>query len=588
MKNILIGLGFICCANTTGWSQYDIDYTRDLDILKKLPQEKVYVNHTGPVVFSGDYIYFSFQCFNAQNSRPSSFSKLGYVTLVNKKREHIFEQKILLDSGRGQGEFFVSTNIPSGVYKLLGYTQWMKNNGIEQVFKDDIVIINPYLVDQTSLLFNSDKNVISEKKEVGPIPKVDSSVVGITLKKTLYRTREKVQLGLKNYKGYLGNGTYSIKVREKSRLSPKTKMNAISFAKDYLNVDKVADLKSMDSIFLPEQYGELLSGTVRDANTGQPLIDTPVIVSLPGKDFILKSVITDKEGNFSTYVREDYQESSVLLQIDDTDRQVDIELKSPRKLNLTNLEFADYTIDQGMANAIKLRSIYNQIENQYFPLKPDSVLLERPSNPFNSGNSMVFALDDYTRFSTFQETLIEILNIAGYRKNPKGNDYIRITQDFKKFNEKLNDFPALVLFDGVYISDHSMVKDYNAKKIKSISLIRDQFQLGNAEYNGIMYVETMDGDYFKDYNAQDGVLLTLNKPIPQKNYYVQSYDGSRPFERVPDCRTLLFWKPNVVIDGNGKDFQFFTSDITGEYEIMVDGFTTYGKPISFSRSITVK
>lgn len=588
MKQILIGLGFVVCMNTMAWSQYDVNYAKDLDILKKLPQEKVYVNHTGPVVFSGDYIYFAFQCFNAQNSRPSSQSKLGYIALANDKKEYIFEQKILLKSGLGQGDYFVSTDIPSGVYKLLGYTQWMKNNGLEQVFQDDIVIINPYSNDQSSLLHDSENKDSTEKKEVKSIQMMDSSVVGITLEKTRYRTREKVQLGLKNYKGYLGNGTYSIKVREKSRISPKTKMNAISFAKDYLNVDKVADLKSVDSIFLPEHYGELLFGSVRDANTGQPLTNKPVIVSLPGKEFVLRSVMTDQAGNFFTYLREDYKESSILLEITDTERQVDIEVKSPRKLDLSNLEFGKYIIDKEMAQAIKMRSIYNQIENQYFSLKPDSILQESPSNPFNNENSMVFVLDDYTRFSTFKETLVEILNIAGYRRNPKGKEYIRINQDFKRFNEKLNDFPAIVLFDGVYISDHGSVKEYNARKIKSISLIRDQFQLGNAEYQGIMYVETIDADYFNDYSAQNGVVLSLNKPMPKKNYYLQSYDDSRYFERVPDCRTLLFWKPNAVIDGNGLDFEFFTSDITGEYEIMVDGFTTYGKPISFSRTIIVQ
>ena len=44
----------------------------------------------------------------------------------------------------------------------------------------------------------------------------------------------------------------------------------------------------------------------------------------------------------------------------------------------------------------------------------------------------------------------------------------------------------------------------------------------------------------------------------------------------------------MVVDGNSLDFEFYTSDITGEYEIMVDGFTTYGKPISFSKTIEIK
>ena len=179
------------------------------------------------------------------------------------------------------------------------------------------------------------------------------------------------------------------------------------------------------------------------------------------------------------------------------------------------------------------------------------------------------------------------MNNAGYRNNPDGNDYIRIAQDFETYNEDFNSFPAIVLFDGVYITNHEAMKDYDARNIKSISLIRDQFQLANTEYQGIMSVETFDGDYYEQYNWKNGSVNSITKPNPNKNYFVQTY-ASDSFDRIPDYRTLLFWKPNIVIDDNSLDFEFYTSDIKGEFEIIVDGFTTYGKPISFSRSIFVE
>ncbi|MEM1258147.1 MAG: hypothetical protein AAGH81_06440 [Bacteroidota bacterium] len=570
-----------------GHSQYVIKSVEDLKSLKQLPQEKVFVNHTGPIIFTGEYLYYSFQCFNAQNSRPSSVSRVGYVALVNEKKEYVLEQKIKLDQGLGQGDFFVSTDVGSGNYKLLGYTQWMKNNGLAQVFKDDLVIINPYSVDQSSFLKDSIKGEIP-KDIKGRLPHVmDSSIIGLVLNNTVYGTREKVGFSLKNYKGYLGNGTYSIKVRKKSALTPKSEMNAIAYAKDYLNVDKEIKLDVGDSLFLPEQRGELLFGTVTNAVSGQPLSDTPVVVSLPGKEFVLKFATTDTYGNFYTYLRKDYKEQLAVIQVEDSDVPVAIRVKSPRKLDVSELGFGNFTFDEKLTEAIRKRSIYNQIENQFFTLKPDSVLLGDPIDPFEGGTPEKFVLDDYTRFPTFQETLVEILNNAGYRNNPEGNDYIRIAQDFETVTEAYNSFPAIVLFDGVYITNHEAMKEYDARKIKAISLIRDQFQLVNKEYQGIMAVETFDGDYYERYNWQNGSVAPIVKPFPKKNYYVQTY-GNNDFEKIPDYRTLLFWKPNIVIDGSGLDFEFFTSDIAGEYEIMVDGFTTYGKPISFTRTITVQ
>ena len=234
-------------AVVTSWSQYVIKSVEELNNLKQVPQEKVFVNHTGPVVFAGEYMYYSFQCFNAQNSRPSAVSKVGYIALVNEDREYVLEQKIKLVKGLGQGDFFVSTDIASGNYKLLGYTQWMKNNGLAQVFKDDVVIVNPYTVDQSALLADAaaeEKEMVAQSAQV-----MDSSTVGLLLNGTVYGKREKVNFSLKNYKGNLGNGTYTIKIRKKSVINPVNKMNAITYAKDYLNVDKQIKLKVGDSLF---------------------------------------------------------------------------------------------------------------------------------------------------------------------------------------------------------------------------------------------------------------------------------------------------------------------------------------------------
>ncbi len=571
---------------TTSWSQYVIKSVEDLANLKKVPQEKVYVSHTGPLLFTGEYLYYSFQCFNAQNSRLSNVSKVGYVALVDENKNYILEQKIKLVKGMGQGDFFISTDVPSGNYKLLGYTQWMKNNGLAQVFKDDLVIINPYAVDQSTFLKDSTE-VDMAQRTMTSSQVMDSSTVGLVMNNKVYGKREKIDFSFKNYKGYLGNGTYTIKVQKKSPLQANSKMDAISYAKDYLNVGKEINLKVGDSLFLPEQRGELLFGTVTDLDSGGALPNTPVVVSIPGKEFVLKFATTDDSGNFYTYLRKDYKERVAIVQVEDSEKNVDIKVKSPRKLDVSGLEFGSFSLDEQLAKAIKKRSVYNQIENQYFTLKPDSVLLGNPIDPFDGGIPEVVTLDEFTRFPTFQETLVEILNNAGYRNNSKGNDYIRIAQDFETFNEEFNTLPAIVLFDGVYITNHEAMKEFDARNIKTISLIRDKFQLANKEYQGIMSVETFDGDYFEQYNRQNGSAMPINKPAPNKNYYVQTYN-SEDFKRVPDYRTLLFWKPNVVVDGNSLDFEFFTSDIPGEYEIVVDGFTSYGKPISFSQSLMVE
>ena len=568
-------------------AQYVISSVEELQNLKSLPQEKVYLNHTGPIVFTGEYLHYAFYCFNAQNNRASSVSFVGYVALVNQEGEYVVEQKIRLQGGKSQGDFFINTNVPSGNYKLLGYTQWMKNNGLEQVFKDDLVIINPYQVDQSSLLPDDSEKMISDEALLIAQP-VDSSVVQIKMEREIFGTREKVVLNLKNYKAKLGHGNYTIKVQKKGEMAVKPATNAIAYATNYLDVKRETDKTVGDSIFLPEQRGELLFGKVTNGS-GIPVADTKMVVSVPGEEFLLKFATTDSNGNFYTYLRKDYKQDRAIVQINEDAYNLEVAIGKVPNLDTSGLIFNTFYLKPGYSDAIEQRSVHNQLENQFFSAKPDSVLLGDPIDPFDGGVQETVYLDDFTRFPTFQETLVEILNFAGYRNNSLGSDYIRIAQDFETYNEEFNVFPAIVLIDGVFIPNHEKIKDFDARKIASISLVRDQFGMAGEQYQGMMLIKTIKGDFFEDYAPADGINVPIEKPMLKKNYFKQDYimedEGNH---HIPDYRRILFWEPYVALGDTDLAFEFFTSDLTGEFEVVLDGFTTYGKPITVYKTIVVQ
>lgn len=586
-KHIIFSLIFVVYS-LTGWSQYVIKTPTELESLKKLPQEKVYLDHTGPVLFAGEYLYYALYCFNTQNNKLTNISRIGYVALVNDKKEYLFEHKLKMDGGLGQGDFFISADIPSGTYKLLGYTQWMKNNGITQVYKDDIVIINPYLADQSKLLKSADTSSDSTEDLKGRNGRmIDSSTVSFSIDKTTYYKREKVKLSLKNYKGYLGNGAYTVKVINKEHLGKDSFMDATSYADAYFNVDKQIKQRVGDSLFLPEQRGELFFGRVTNSD-GSPVANKPVVISIPGKEFLLKFSRTDDNGNFYSYLRKDYKVSTAVVQVEDESTKYDIKNGVIGNLDISGLSFDDYTLSAGDKEAIITRSVHNQIENQFFQVKPDSILQGDPIDPFDGGTPEILFLDDYTRFPTFEETMVEIVPNAGYRNGGKGNDFIKVAQDYETYNEEFNDYPSIIVIDGVFIPNHEKIRTYVARNIEKISLIRDKFRLGGVDYQGIVSVETFDGNYLETHGYENSSVINFKKPEPIKNYYNQRYDlEDGQFSRIPDYRRLLFWKPHIVIDKNSYEFEFFTSDVTGEYEIMLNGFTSYGKPITLTKTFSV-
>ncbi|MEN1784634.1 MAG: hypothetical protein AAGF77_05775 [Bacteroidota bacterium] len=589
MKKVVFG--FLVLLTALGYSQYIVDTPQEVEDLKKLPQEKAYLSYTGPVVFSGEYLYYNFYCFNAQNSRRSATSRVGYVALVNDQGDYVLEQKIKLQRGLGQGDFFVTTEIPSGHYKLLAYTQWMKNNGLAQVFKGDLAIINPYLGDQSGLEIATDTMAITQMSPLPPESKsMDNSTLDLTLEKDVFGSREQVKLSLTNFKGELGAGAYTVKVAKRDVLNNAiSTMNATAFATSYLNVPKQVDLQLGDSLFLPEQRGALLFGHVKHKETGLPGKDLPVVVSFPGTEFLLKFATTDANGNFYTYLRKDYKDAKTMIQVAENSDEYIVTLGRFNKLDASTLDFKKVPWSTAWADEVKTRSVQNQIENQFFTLKPDSLLLGDPIDPFDGGIPKIFALDDYTRFPTFQETLVEILNNAGYRSDGKGGEYIRIAQDFEKFNEAYNDYPAIVLFDGVFISDHATIKTFDARRIEKIRVVQDQFRLAGKDYQGMMAVETFEGDYYDEHQPNNGLKTAWTMPTPKKNYYKQTYtaDGATA-GRIPDYRTVLLWEPSVIVEGAGQDFSFFTSDVKGTFEVVLDGFTSYGKPIYLSKTLVVE
>ncbi|MBW8242787.1 hypothetical protein K1F50_08250 [Muricauda oceani] len=567
-------------------AQYVIGSAEELQNLKSLPQEKVYLHHTGPIVFTGEYLHYAFYCFNARNNRASKVSFVGYVALVNQQGEYVLEQKIRIQKGQSQGDFFINTDVPSGNYKLLGYTQWMKNNGMEQVFKDDLVIINPYQIDQSQILSDKlqDKTVLSELAG----QTIDSSVVQIKLSQATIGKRQKIILNLKNYKAQLGYGNYTLKVQKKSEIPVKSSVNAIDYANAYFKVKGELDKAVGDSLFLPEQRGELLFGKVTDVE-GQPSIGTKMVVSVPGEEFLLKFATTDRNGNFYTYLRKDYKKGIAIMQVAENTQDVNVILGETPRLDASGLDFNSFSLEPGYVDVIKMRSIHNQLENQFYSEKPDSVLLGLPIDPFDGGMPETINLDDFTRFPTFQETLVEVLNYAGYRNNTNGNDYIRIAQDFEAYNEVENDFPAILLIDGVFIPNHEKVKEFDAKQIESISLVRDQFRMAGKDYQGMISVLTKDRNYFEDYAPENGINIAIQKASPQKNYFKQRYlTEDQNGKRIPDYRRILLWEPHFEIIGEDLQFEFYTSDLTGDFEVVLDGFTTYGKPISVYETINVK
>lgn len=555
------------------------------DQFKELPREKVFVSTNTSLLFTGEYLFYKMYCLNDKTKQPSKISTIGYVELISEDKEVVFRHKIRLEKSQGQGDFFVPTTVPSGNYKLIGYTQWMRNGSIDLFFQEDISVINPYQVNQDAILPD-----LTEKETIGTItntsvPEEDKRFV-LTLDKENYPKKSKVTLGLRNFRGASGYGNYTVSVRRKEILKDAKKRTPESYI-EWHQKQAVSVGTFYDEIrFAPELDGELIKGLVTSKDGSKSVANKLIGISIPGEDFQLKLVRTDSSGVFHVNIDKDYTVPLAVFQVldDDEDAYV-IKVGQEIEIDYSSLEFHKFYISPEMQDAIVKRSVHNQIENGYFTVKPDTLRLDLLNNPYGGAFVETVNLEEFTRFKTLDETIVELVPNVWTKKNKDGKRVFKARSFDETYEE--SEYDALVYIDGIFIANPEEVLDFDTRTVKSINTVREKYRLGGKYYFGMVNVVTNEGDYFDRLASSNSLIkYELDAPRPIKNYFGQIY-SQESTQRIPDFRDQLLWKPTISLDGKELAWSFYTSEVDGEYEVTLEGFSIYGRPVTATETFTV-
>jgi len=553
-----------------------------------LSLERVYVHQNATLLFVGEYLYYKVYSLEVENNKPSKASKIAYVELIGKNNTVVFKQKIRLENSVGQGEFFIPTTVPSGNYKLLAYTQWMQNNTSFQYFESELNIINPYLGDQSEVVISNTPNEVPSvsENETTPTRIYKHRKFQLLSDKETYGKREKVTLQFVNAKGEIGYGNYSISVRKIDLINRVDSYSATSFYAD--NATQKIIRKIQTKNYIPEEKGELISGKIVRKDNGLPVQDKSVTISIPGESFFFKIDKTNRKGEFNLFLNEDYDGDSALVQIVGNDRnEFNLTIDEPISIDYNKVKFNKFSITPNDKDFILNRSVNNQIENSYFSVKPDSILSFSAKKYFyNSEKSKVYILEEYQKFPTLNEVFIEVIDPV-YKKRIDGE----ISFYIKHRNDYVDDgAPPLVIMDGIMVQDYKALLAYNASKVDKVIILSDRVYFGTEVFTGVIAIETKEGVFKDDINKNEVASIGLFKPLSIKKYYHQEYDveNIKETSRIPDYRNQLLWLPNIELSATSMDFSFYTSDVSGTYEVILEGFSQIGEAISLRKKIKVK
>lgn len=588
-KIVFFTIIFLLIKSYSSYSQIILK-SDDIAAYKNIPQEKIFVHHNTTFLLTGEYLYYKIYCINANTNILSDLSKIAYVELVGTDKLSVFKHKIKLNNGLGQGDFLIPTKIPSGNYKLVAYTQWMKNSEQNQFFQSDISIINPFQENQSSILEknqpvtiqnlnhkieNTTNNNISSNSE-------GNNYLDINLNANSFKNREKVVLTIKSLKNNLSDGNYSISVRKIDTLQISKRPTTNNYMSLYHQIS--SNLKSNTSIYLPELRGELISGKLFYKDTKLAASNTKVALSIQGKQSIFKIATTNDSGVFYFNVKEEYDNPYAIIQVINNEKNnFNIIVDGHSSINYENLDFYNFKITPETKDYILKRSIYNQIENVYSIIKPNIIKSIDSVSPFYNSMAIVYYLDDYTRFPTIKETVVEIIKEV-YIKQKKENStfHVRLYDQLSK-----SDLSTLVLVDGILIQNHNELLNLNARNVEKISVLSDEYMFDSMVFDGVISIQTFLGDYQADPLGIHVEKLPLFTPLDIKSYYNQIYDNTKKTDRIPDYRSQLLWVPNFNLNKNEDSLFFYTSDNNGDYEICLEGFTKDGMPISLRKMINV-
>ncbi|MGI9547093.1 MAG: hypothetical protein ACR2MM_07645 [Flavobacteriaceae bacterium] len=566
----------------------------DMEVYKSIPQEGVYLHQNSTLLFAGERLYFKVYCLNLDSNGLSELSKIAYVSLIDENLQPVFRQKIRLVNGTGQGDFSIPAEVQTGSYKLIGYTSWMLSRPAKQFFESDLIIINPYKATAESLLEKQPQDSIPADS-LRPIPDTPipvkmlrnisgENLISVAINRASFAKRSAVQVDIRALKASANNGSYSMTVRKVDSMFPSVGETAVSFWMDKSNTRIPG---SATSQVIPEIRGELFSGRVVSEANGTAIPGKRVVLSLPGDPYIMDLAHTDKEGRFYFNLDTPVNSTNAIFQIFDENREAYIlNLDEHRVPDFGSLEFPSFTLNNRLESRILQRSINNQIENAYAIAKSDTVVKPKEDIPFYRNYQQEFFLDDYTRFNTLRETMVEIIDNAWIDEN--GDD--DPTFGVRPFDGYLDAglLKPIVFMDGLLIQDHKDIVNYNSKEVRRIFISQDRYLMGPSVFQGLVALETKSGEFYESFYREFLINRELFRPEAKRAYFFENHGGERATDRLPDFRYQLYWNPKLTLSDKSTSIQFYTSDIKGIFEIELKGYSVLGEPVSIIRTFQVE
>ncbi|MDH4090427.1 MAG: hypothetical protein OEV74_08830 [Cyclobacteriaceae bacterium] len=339
--------------------------------------------------------------------------------------------------------------------------------------------------------------------------------------------------------------------------------------------------------YAPEFRGHIIRAKVTEP-LGTPSKGVKSYLSSPSKNIQLYASLSDDNGEVKFEMKDFRGPRKIIVQtntlIDSTSH---IQILSPFADSFSVRSLPAFYLSSSLQKQILSRSISMQVQDVFYQDRSNRFrVTTEDSTAFYGKADATYYLDDYTRFPVMEEVMREYVPGVMVRKRKDGFHFMTLDQ----VNKRVFDEDPMILLDGIPLFDVDQIMDFDPLLVKKLEVLNRRYYMGILSLPGIVSYTTYSGDLNGFELDPKSIKLDYEGLQLQREFYVPKYETPKERgSRLPDQRTLLHWAPDLVSSKDGKQhIEFYTSDMAGNYRIVVEGLTKDGLTGSATGTFSVR
>ena len=516
---------------------------------------------------SGESIHY--RAFYREPDGQALWSRILYVELILPNGTSLVQGKVLLNNSGAMGTLAIPEGLSSGTYYLKAYTRWMRNCGPEAYTFTSIRIYDPFNnevlpVDSTGWEPKPAAELLNQSGGQAP------GLLELRVVRDTYHSRELAELEL----------TWNFS--DPVDLTMSVVRAGLQSGQTYLRPGCPVNLQNKSGV-LPESKGLSMTGQAVSSSDGSPVPYATIYVTVldAEKDFFCN--YSDSSGRFYFSFPEYMGERDLFVSTYHAKGE-ELELLIDRDFSQDVLKLPSYGLemDDSLAAVITEMSVNAQISQQYYPRKLMVPEVDKSEDLFFYGNpTSTIYFDDFIRLPNLEEYFVEVIPQVAVRKNKGVRRLVLLGA-----HPDLTIYPPLLMIDGVAIFDVEAVLAVSPRLIQRVEIVNAPYIRGNVTFGGIISLISRENDLGYIDLPSSGLLVNYRMlDVPWTDSNMDGVDDPR----LPDVRNTIYWNPKLQLNpGQSQKISFRTSDLKGDYEILIRGWDASGSFLEKRTGFTVK